>query len=121
MSIYYNYTKKGDGSTILKMINIDLIETICSLIIEFDIINTHTSIISLGLLNKLIKYNSGSDRNLELEKKIYKVIIESSLKEKLEYLLINGKIQVITQLLHRNIEAIDLILRGNDDEIEMEY
>jgi hypothetical protein len=121
MSVYYNYSKKGDRSSILKMINLDLVEMISFLISDFENLNNHTTIVSLGLLSKLIKVDISSDRNNEIEKKIFKAIQETSLKEKMEYLLVNGKHQVMSELLQRNLDAIEVLIKGCDVEMPMEY
>jgi len=120
MSVYYNYSKKGDRSSIIKMINLDLVEDISNLISDFENLNTHTTIVSLGLLSKLIKIDITSERNYEIESKISKAIQETSLKEKMEYLLVNGEHQVMSELLQRNLGHIENLYRGNDIEIEIE-
>jgi hypothetical protein len=120
MSVYYNYSKKGDRSSIIKMINLDLVEDISNLISDFENLNTHTTIVSLGLLSKLIKIDITSERNYEIESKISKAIQETSLKEKMEYLLVNGEHQVMSELLQRNLGHIENLCRGNDIEIEIE-
>lgn len=101
------------------MINLDLVEDISNLISDFENLNTHTTIVSLGLLSKLIKIDITSERNYEIESKISKAIHETSLKEKMEYLLVNGEHQVMSELLQRNLGHIENLYRGNDIEIEM--
>ena len=104
LSIYYNYTKYGNKMAVDKLIDLGIVEIICELFFLQKMNNPNTSIMCIGLMNKIIKFELNSDSISN--KKLNRTLIENSVLERFEAFYLNGQDPVMSKLIKQGIEYL---------------
>lgn len=76
---------------------------------------------AVALFNKIIYIDFSLARNFKIERQIYLLITQIPLKEKFEYILLNAKQKVLSELLERALKSFNMITSKMDEQMTIDF
>jgi hypothetical protein len=76
---------------------------------------------AVALFNKIIYVDFSLARNFRIERQIYILLTQTAIKEKFEFILLNAKQKVLSELIERALKSFSLIISKMDEQMTLDF